>query len=37
VKSEGSAKTIALFRCTQIVLYPPRKSGVGKRSLTGGG
>jgi uncharacterized protein (TIGR00369 family) len=30
VKSEGSARTIALFRCTQIVLYPPRTSGVGK-------
>jgi 1,4-dihydroxy-2-naphthoyl-CoA hydrolase len=24
VKSETSGKTIALFRCTQMVLYPPR-------------
>jgi len=24
VKSEAASKTIALFRCTQIVLYPPR-------------
>lgn len=24
VKSEAAGKTIALFRCTQIVLYPPR-------------
>jgi 1,4-dihydroxy-2-naphthoyl-CoA hydrolase len=24
VKSEATGKTIALFRCTQIVLYPPR-------------
>ena len=24
VKSEASGKTIALFRCTQIILYPAR-------------
>jgi 1,4-dihydroxy-2-naphthoyl-CoA hydrolase len=24
VKSEATGKTIALFRCTQLVLYPPR-------------
>ena len=27
VKSEVSAKTIALFRCTQIILYPARATG----------
>ena len=27
VKDEGSGKTIALFRCTQLILYPRQPSG----------
>ncbi|QOZ34019.1 PaaI family thioesterase [Bradyrhizobium sp. CCBAU 53421] len=27
VRSEASGKTIALFRCTQMLLYPPAKAG----------
>ena len=30
VKSEVTARTIALFRCTQIILYPARSAGTGK-------
>ncbi|QIG92522.1 MULTISPECIES: PaaI family thioesterase [unclassified Bradyrhizobium] len=27
IKSEATGKTIALFRCTQMLLYPPGKTG----------
>jgi len=27
VVDEGTGKTIALFRCTQMMLYPPAKFG----------
>ncbi|WP_166294451.1 PaaI family thioesterase [Bradyrhizobium sp. 2S1] len=27
IKSEATGKTIALFRCTQMLLYPPGKNG----------
>ena len=27
IKSEATGKTIALFRCTQMLLYPPAKAG----------
>jgi len=27
IRSEATGKTIALFRCTQLLLYPPAKAG----------
>ena len=27
IRSESTGKTIALFRCTQMLLYPPAKAG----------
>ena len=31
VTDETSGKTIALFRCTQLILYPSREQGIGDK------